>query len=305
MTADEYTNETFFLPVGNGYEIWVHDWGNKEANTIFFFLHGGPDGLCKDKHKLAFDPKTQRVIFHDQRGSGQSLPLGELEHNTTQELSGDITKIAEYLKVNKFVITGSSWGSTLSLYYAINNPNHVSAIVVGGVWGASQEEDEYMALGSWRTHFPDLWDWYASTVPKQYEDNPTAYHFKQSSGKDPEKAARSARAFNDMEAGLMSLDDQHLKTPETGYDPSGNLIEMHYMSKNCFFPDRYIIDNASKITAPLHIIQGRYDFVCPPSTAYELHCAIPGSTLTWITSGHTSEHETTTAFKLIYRQLTK
>jgi len=304
MNEDQYTNQTFMLPVGNGHEVWVHDWGKKDAKTVFFFQHGGPGGGCKDKHKMPFDPTTQRVIFHDQRGAGQSLPVGELHHNTTQELAEDITKIADHLGIETFAVVGNSWGSTLSLYYAVTNPTRVHAVVVSGIWFGSEAEDAYLNGGGWRTHFPDLWGWYVSTVPKENQNDPSAYHFARAFGDKPEEAAASARIFGDMEAGLVSLNDRHLPTPAVDYDPSGSLIEMHYMANHCFMPDRFILDNAAKLTMPVFIVQGRYDFVCPPSNAYQLHRVVPHSTLTWITSGHTAEHETITTLSLIYRQLT-
>lgn len=303
MNEDQYTNQTFKLAVGHGHELWVHDWGNKTAKTPIFFLHGGPGSSCKDKHKLAFDPTTQRVIFHDQRGSGQSTPLGRWHHNTTQDLAEDINRIADELGIDKFVITGSSWGSTLALYYAAENPTRVTAVVVGGIWGASKAEDAYMNSGAWRTHFPDTWDWYVSTVPPEHRSDPSAYHFERALGADPIAAAESARIFGDMESALIALNDRHVPTPATDYDPAGSLLEMRYMAKHCFMPDRFIMKNAHKLTMPVHIVQGRYDFVCPPSTAYELHKVVPHSTLTWVTSGHAAEHETTTALSLIYRHL--
>lgn len=304
MNEDEHTNQTFMLNVGHGHELWVHDWGNKTAKTPIFFLHGGPGGSCKDKHKLRFDPKNQHVIFHDQRGGGQSLPKGKWHHNNTQELAADITKIADELSIEQFVITGNSWGSTLALYYATQNPSRVKAVIVSGVWGASKAENAYMDGGTWRTHFPELWDWYVSTVPKEHKDDPSAYHFERALGDDPVAASESARLFGDLECRLISLDDRHQPTPAKDYDPRGALIEMRYIAKHCFLPDRYIIKNANKLTMPLHIVQGRYDFVCPPSTAYELHEAVPHSTLTWVTSGHAAEHETITALSLLYRQMT-
>lgn len=303
MNEDRYTNQAFILPVGNGHELWVHDWGRKDAETVFFFLHGGPGSQCKDKHKFPFDPTTQRIIFHDQRGSGRSLPAGELNHNTTQELADDINKIADHLGVDKFVITGSSWGSTLALYYAITNPQRVSAVVVGGVWFGSKTENAYLDGGGWRSHFPELWEWYASTVPEEHRSDPSAYHFARAFGRDPVKAAESARIYGDLESALLSLDDRHAPTPSEDYDPASTLIEMHYMTEGCFMPDRFIPDNAGKLAMPLHIIQGRYDFVCPPAAAYELHRAVPHSTLTWIMGGHSAEHEATTAMRLIYRSL--
>ncbi len=303
MNEDEYTNQSFMLDVGHGHELWVHDWGNKQAKTPIFFLHGGPGSQCKDKHKLAFDPTTQRVIFHDQRGAGQSTPLGRWHHNTTQDLSEDINRIADKLGVKQFIITGSSWGSTLALYYTIENPNRIKAVVVGGIWGASKAENAYMNGGTWRTHFPELWDWYVSTVPQEYRSNPSAYHFERALGDDPTAAAESARVFGDMEAGLISLDDRHILTTAKDYDPSGTLIEMRYMAKQCFMPDRFILKNAHKLTMPVYIVQGRYDFVCPPATAYELCQTAPNAHLTWVASGHAAEHETITALGLIYRHL--
>lgn len=303
MNEDVHTNQTFMLPVSHGHELWVHDWGKQDAKTVFFFLHGGPGGNCKDKHKMPFDPTTQRVIFHDQRGSGKSLPTGKWQHNNSQELAADITAIANHLGIKSFVIVGNSWGSTLALYYAVTNPERVSAVVVSGIWLATEAEMAYMNDGGWRTHFPDLWDWYVSTVPKENQANPSAYHFAQALSDDPAKAAESARVFDDMEAGLISLNDRHLLTPLEEYDPVGSLIEMRYMAHGCFMPDGYILKNADKLTMPVHIVQGRYDFVCPPSAAYVLHRAVPSSTLTWVTAGHTAEHETVTALSLLYQSL--
>ncbi len=305
MTPDQYTNQIFMLPVSHGHELWVHDWANKDAKTVFFFMHGGPGGSCKDKHKQPFNPKTQRVIFHDQRGSGQSMPKGRWHHNTTQDLASDITTIADKLGIKKFVITGNSWGSTLSLYYAINNPNRVKAVVVGGVWTSSRAEDAYMNDGGWRTHFPDLWQWYASTVPKKYAEHPSDYHFERAFGKDPIAATESIQIFGDMEAGLISLNDRHIPTPAKDFDPTGMFIEMRYMAKHCFMPDRYIFKNATKLTMPLYIVQGRYDFVCPPTTAFQLSQLVNDSSLTMVQAGHSAEHESVTAFQLIYKNLTK
>lgn len=304
MNEDQYTNKVFMLPVTHGHELWVHDWGNKDAETVFFFLHGGPGSSCRDKHKFAFDPMTQRVIFHDQRGSGQSVPAGKWHHNNTQELAADITAIADHLGVKKFVITGGSWGSTLALYYALENPKRISAIVVSGVFTASQQEIDWLDKGLFRTHFPDAWDRYTTTVPVEHKNDPSAYHMANAFGNDETKAFAAARAYGDLEAAVISLNDFHAPTPETETDLSGSLIEMRYLAKRCFLPDRYILDNAHKLTMPVYIVQGRYDFVCPPKTAYELSKVASDTHLTFVQAGHSAEHETVTALSLIYRQLT-
>ena len=304
MTEDQYTNQAFTLPVGDGHELWVHDWGNPEAKTPIFFLHGGPGSQCKDKYKFTFNPTTQRVIFHDQRGAGQSLPAGEQDHNTTQELAADITKIADRLGIDTFIITGGSWGSTLALYYALEHPERITAVVVSGVFTASQAEIDWIDHGMFRTHFPDAWDRYTATVPSTHKDDPTAYHMANALGQNEAKALAAARAYGDLEAAALSLNDFHVPIPATETNLTGMLIEMRYLAKRCFLPDRYILNNAHRLTMPIHIVQGRYDFVCPPMTAYELAQIAPNTHLTFVQAGHSAEHETITALSLIYRQLT-
>ena len=305
MNEDQFTNQSFSIPVGHGHDIWVHDWGNRTAKTTIFFLHGGPGSGCRDKHKLAFDPTKQHVIFHDQRGSGKSTPKGRWHHNTTQDLANDISTIADKLGVKKFIITGNSWGSTLSLYYALQNPTRVTAIVISGVFTATQWENDWINKGLYAAHFPDVWENYRQTVPKEFQNDPTSYHMERAFGKNPDEAADSARIFGDMESATVSLNDYHVLTTEVDYDPSSSLIEMRYLSKNCFIPERYILENAHTLTMPLYIVQGRYDFVCPPATAYSLSKLVPNAHLTWVQAGHAAEHETTSALKLIYHFLTK
>lgn len=293
------------LPVGHSHELWVHDWGNKTAETPIFFLHGGPGNGCRDKHKLTFDPTKQRVIFHDQRGSGKSTPKGRWHHNTTQDLVADISAIADKLGIDKFIITGNSWGSTLSLYYALQHPTRITAIVVSGVFTASQWEIDWIDKGLYAAHFPDVWENYRRTVPEEFRNDPTAYHAERAFGKNPDEAAESARIFGDMELATISLDDYHVPTSPIDYDPSSSLIEMRYLHKKCFMPERYILKHAHELSMPLYIVQGRYDFVCPPATAYELSNLAPQAHLTWVQAGHAAEHETRTALSLLYHFLTK
>lgn len=304
MNPDQFTIAEHMLDVGHGHKLYIQDWGNKKAKKPIMYLHGGPGGGCKDKHKLLFDPKTQRVIFFDQRGCGKSTPLGRWHHNNTQELAADITRIADYLNINKFVVTGGSWGSTLALYYAISQPKRVHALVIHGVFTASQAEIDWLDNGLFRTHFPDLWDAYVATAPKTYQANPSAYHYAQILGKDEAKAAQSAQAYSMLEGGIVSLDDNHPPINPVEFDPTGMQIEMRYLAKRCFLPEKYILKNAHKLKMPVHIVQGRYDFVCPPATAYQLSQRLPNATLTWTISGHRAEHETTTVLRLVLRHCT-
>ncbi len=305
MNPDEYTLAEHMIPVGRGHTLYVQDWGNKKSKTPILFLHGGPGSQCKDKYKLPFDPKTQRVIFHDQRGAGKSTPFGRWHHNNTQELAADITKVAGSLQIDTFILTGDSWGSCLALYYALCEPGRVKALVIGGVFTGSQTEIDWIDKGLFQMHFPDAWDRYLAATPKAHLGDPTAYHTSQILGTDTEKAKSSALAYAELEGNIMSLDDNYLPSNPTDFDPTSTVIEMRYLSKRCFLPDRFILKNASKLKMPIYIVQGRYDFVCPPRTAYDLAQTAPNAHITWTIAGHKNEHENTTAKRLIYKHLTE
>src|SRR3990167_6088525 len=153
-----------YLKVGNGHKIYFEDWGNPKATPIFF-LHGGPGSGISDKYKLLFNIKKHRVIFHDQRGSGKSKPFANIINNTTQDLVSDIEKLANHLKINKFTLIGGSWGSTLSLVYAISNPNRVKRLVIWGIYLARKFETDYVNEGYPKHTFPEAWQRFISHVP--------------------------------------------------------------------------------------------------------------------------------------------
>jgi proline iminopeptidase len=304
MNPDEHTIAEHMLDVGHGHTLYIQDWGNKKAKKPIIFLHGGPGDGCKDKNKLPFDPKTQRVIFHDQRGAGKSTPLGHWHHNNTQELAADITKVADYLNINQFILTGNSWGSTLALYYAIQQPKRVSGLVIGAIWTCSKRELDWEKQGGYRTHFPEAWEALLSATPIAHHNDPLAFHFEQILGDDPAAAKQSAIVYATVAGRVMALDDNYSPINPTAFDPSATEINVRYMLKNCFLPDRFILKNASKLKMPVYIIHGRYDMLCPPETAYELHQSIAQSQLSWVIGGHRQEHEMITMKRLIYRQLT-
>lgn len=287
MTPDENTIQEFQLNVGDGHSLYVHDWGNKDAITPIVHLHGGPGGFSKDSNKLMFDPKLQRVIFHHQRGCGQSTPKGSLENNTTDDLIEDIEKMAKKLQLKEFILTGGSWGSTLALAYAIKYPKRVHTLIVQGVFTGSLQEIKYLDGGLFRTHFPDTWDHYRATVPQEFKANPSEYHFQRILGDNVAAAAESGKIYEDLEGSVVSLDDRHPPSvSDEEYDVIPIRTEVNYMVNGCFMEDRYIVNNARKLTMPLWIIQGRYDFVAPPITAYELSQNAPNAHIIWTEAGH-------------------
>ena len=202
-------------------------------------------------------------------------------------------------------MTGASWGSCLALYYAISNPSRVKALVVSGVFSGSQAEIDWLDKGMFRTHFPEAWERYLEATPKKFRADPSSYHFAQVVGNDADAAKRSAEAYANLESAALSLDDTFYPINPEDFEPTGMFIEMRYLARRCFLPDRFILNNARKLHMPVYIVQGRYDMVCPPATAYELSKSIRGSHLTWVTSGHRAEHETATAQRLIYKLLTE
>jgi proline iminopeptidase len=286
MTPDKYTIKELFLDVGDGHELYIQEWGNPKAKTPIIFLHGGPGSGVKDKYRGQFIPTQHRVIFFDQRGSGQSIPKGSIEHNTTTNLVEDIEKIAKRLKLDKFVLTGGSWGSCLALAYALKYPKRVKAMVLRGIYTGSDSENEWLNAGGFRTFFPDVWDNYLAQTPKAAQSDPFAYHMKHLFGNNEDQAKASGYAYGNVEGALLNLDERYTPEEPENYDITMAKLEAHYLSNGCFMPNRYILNNSHKLKMPVWIIQGRYDMVCPPITAYELDQKLPNSYLIWTIAGH-------------------
>jgi len=304
MTPDEHTIQETFVEVGDGHTLYVQDWGNKHAHMPIISLHGGPGSASRDKYKNTFDPATQRVIFFDQRGCGRSLPFGSIEHNTTADLIEDIETIARHLHLEKFMLTGGSWGSCLALAYALKYPKRVHAMVLFGIFTGSQAEIDWIDKGGFRAFYPEIWEQYLQRTPKSHQHNPSAYHYPRVLGNDADAIKSSAYAYNCLEGAILGLDDRFTPDMYDDYDPTGTRIEIHYLANRCFMPDRHILQNAHKLAIPIWLVQGRYDCVCPPQTAYELHRALPNGHLAWATSGHRSEHEVWNLLRSTLAQLT-
>jgi len=198
----------------------------------------------------------------------------------------DIEKIAEHLKLDGFIVAGGSWGSCLALAYALKHPRRVKAMVLRGIFTGSQSEIDWLNNGYYQKIFPDVWAEYLRQTPKAHHGDPSKYHFARILGANEQAAKESAYAYDNFEAALLCLDDRFMPEKFENYDPAGTKIEAHYLVNRCFMPDRFIMDNAHKLTMPIWLIQGRYDMVCPPVTAYELNQKLPNSQLIWTVAGH-------------------
>jgi proline iminopeptidase len=278
MNDDKHTIKSGHLDVGDGHKIYYQQWGNPEASPVFVF-HGGPASSSKPHHKLAFDPQRHQVIFHDQRGCGQSLYENQLHETNTQKLIQDIDKLRVKLGFNKIHIYGHSWGSTLGAYYAIKHPEKVEKMLLGGIYTGSQKETYHLFKGGLKTYFPEAWQRFIEQVPTKERNNIFEWYEKAlTTGSDEERLEQHKR-WSQLESSAMSIDPDYKKNRMhidslDALDEDSlklDLLGIHYFKNDCFLPERYILDNAHKISGiETIIINGYHDTVCPPDTAYEL-----------------------------------
>lgn len=305
--TDTFTLKSGHLPVGSGHKIWYESWGNPKAKIPVLFFHGGPGGQFKSKHKYGFDPKVHHVIGFDQRGSGNSLPYGKLEHNTTEDLLTDSIKLLKHLGVKRVYIEGGSWGSTLALLFSMTYPEVTVATIIRGVFTGTKKEIDYIDKGYFQNFYPEVWERFVASVPAAFKDEPGRYHYDVLRGTKKKDILASAKALEDLERPLLGFNwqgyspdyTQELPDTDSEYDYVPYQIYAHYMDNACFLEDDYIIKNAKTIKTPLHIVQGRYDMVCPPVTAYKIHSAVSHSKLFMTLGSHGHDPENKTALDVL------
>ncbi len=277
------------MKVEDGHQVYIESYGNIDGVPVLF-LHGGPGLGCKDTDKDFFNPEKFYLIFFDQRGAGKSLPYGSLKANTTQHLLDDILRILDYYELDKVVLFGGSWGSTLALLFAIAHPERVSGMVLRGFFPANRRCTDYFEKGGTQLFFPEAWERYIGLVPDLERVNPTAYYFKMMQSEDATVRKRYAYEYQRYGAAMMKLEigDAAIETLfETGDFETKARIQAYYSINHFFIPDEYIFDNIAAIkTIPTWIIHGRYDMICPPIYAYELYHQLSNAHLKMVLGGH-------------------
>jgi proline iminopeptidase len=285
-----------YLKVSDLHEIYYEQVGNPQGIPILY-LHGGPGGGCSPRNRRYYDPAKFRVILHDQRGAGRSRPFAELRGNTTHELVGDIEKLRTHLGLDKFILLGGSWGSTLALTYAEAHPEHVSGLILRGVYLATNAEMEHFYGRDGEgdrgaaAFFPEVAEKLWSQVPEM--PGKTRPQRLLALLESPDEAVRKkiARAWATYESKLafLTADDAEIEKDLDKDDPLAfSRIENHYMSHNCFLEEGQLLRDAGKLKdIPAIIVNGRYDVICPPKTAWRLHKLLPKSQI-WIidAAGH-------------------
>ena len=267
------------LAVSPVHAIHYEQCGNPDG-TPALFLHGGPGGGIVPDYRRFFDPEAYRVVLFDQRGSGQSTPHASLEENTTWDLVSDIERLREHLGIEKWLVFGGSWGSTLSLAYAQTHPARVRALVLRGIFLCRQKEIRwfYQEGASWI--FPDVWEQYLEVIPEEERGDMVSAYYRRLTSEDEGVRLEAARAWSVWEGSTSKLffDYEMIdKFADAEFALAFARIECHYFMNNAFFDtDNYLIENAGKIRhIPAVIVQGRYDVVCPIQSAWELHRAWP------------------------------
>ncbi|MGR3502148.1 prolyl aminopeptidase [Pseudaestuariivita sp.] len=269
------------LEVGDGHRIYVEQCGARDGIPVVV-LHGGPGGGCSPSMRRYFDPDVYRVILFDQRGCGRSQPHASVAHNTTWDLVNDIELIRSRLGIEKWVVFGGSWGATLSLIYAQTHPERATALVLRGVFLMTQSELDWFYGGGAGRFFPETWARFAGMIPAEEQgDLIGAYHKRLFSGNLPEetKFAQSWSAWENALASVQS--DGQGGRPPGHYARAFARLENHYFTNKGFLPrDGHILDQMPRIAhIPGYIVQGRYDMICPPISAYALSEAWPKATL--------------------------
>ena len=272
-----------WLSVGDGHEVYFEESGNPDGKPCVF-VHGGPGGGTSPAARQFFDPARYRIVLFDQRGCGQSTPHASLTANTTSHLIDDMERLREELGIEQWLVFGGSWGSTLSLAYAQSHPERVSQLVLRGIFLLRPEEIRWFYQEGASHLFPDSWEKYLAPIPQnERHDLVSAFH-KRLTSSDEATRLEAARAWSVWEASTSFL-RQNKNFMSQLDEPDAALamarIECHYFVNQGFFnSDNQLLDNIDRIRhIPTEIIQGRYDVVCPPKTAWDLHSAWPEATL--------------------------
>lgn len=284
-------NNSGMLKVSDIHTLYWEECGNPQGKPVVF-LHGGPGGGVAPDHRRFFDPKAYRIILFDQRGSGKSTPCAELRENNTWELIKDIETLRTMLKIDKWVVFGGSWGSTLALTYAISHPERVKALVLRGIFLCRPSEIKWFYQEGASEIFPDVWDEYLKPIPVAERGDMVTAYYKRLTHENSEVRLQAAKAWSKWEAATSRLIvDQNAidEFDDPEYALSFARIECHYFTNNAFFStNNWILENIEAIRKiPAVIVQGRYDVVCPARSAWDLHKAWPEAKFTIIPdSGH-------------------
>ena len=280
------------LQVDAQHTLYIEESGNPNGTPVLF-VHGGPGGGCSPTHRQFFNPNEYRILLFDQRGCGQSSPHACLDNNTTAHLIEDIEKIRHHLNIQKWILFGGSWGSTLSLLYAQTYPTHVLGLILRGLFLCREEDVNWFYQNGANRIFPEYWADFIAPVAPQNRHNMIDAYYDLLTSRNEVARMRAAEAWSIWEGRTSTLKTDPNLVSHFG-EPHHALamarIECHYFKHNAFIAPNQILKHAKRIKdLPITIIHGRYDMVCPVNQAIELANELPKANLILSqTSGHSA-----------------
>lgn len=264
------------LKVSEIHSIYYEECGNPHGKPVVF-LHGGPGSGCNANQRRFFDPAHYRIILLDQRGCGRSLPLGGTEFNGTDDLVNDIEALRLHLDIDRWLVFGGSWGSTLAITYALAYPSAVAGLILRGIFLSRPKELDWF-LGNSEQFFPEAWNRLIDYIEPEERESVLQAFASRIFANDLSISAPAAVRWNEYESSIMSL----RPSTSNGNPVSEEIqvararVQVHYILNGCFVSHRDLLTEVKALAhIPTIIVQGRYDMVCPPITAWQLKQAMP------------------------------
>lgn len=282
--------QTSQLAVDATHTLYVEECGNPDGLPVVF-LHGGPGAGLSAYHRRFFNPLLYRIVLFDQRGAGKSTPFAELRDNTTWHLVADIEAIRERLGIERWGVFGGSWGSTLALAYAQAHPQRVLGLILRGIFLARREEIHWLYGGggaSWIQ--PAHWQRFVAAIPAGERDDLLGAYWKRLTDEDPTVRLAAAQAWATWESSALSLAENaqtvaQFVQPEVAVSLAR--LEAHYFRHDAWLQPGQLLRDVDRIRhIRTTIVQGRYDIICPPRSAFELAQAWPEARLRIVLAGH-------------------
>jgi proline iminopeptidase len=283
--------ETGYLPLSDDHVMYWEQVGNPRGKPVLF-LHGGPGAGAGAVHRRFFDPNIWRVVIFDQRGAGRSKPLGGLAANTTAHLVQDIEDLRKFLGIDRFLLFGGSWGSTLALAYAQRHPEAVMGAVLRGIFLGRPAEVDWFLHGLAKV-FPDAHAAFAQFLPEAERGDLLQSYLRRLTDPDPDIHGPAARAWSIYEGSCSTLLPSFEAVSAFAQDRAAiglARIEAHYFANDLYLPEGGLLAHMAPMRGiPGEIIQGRYDMICPAQSAFDLAAAWPMARLTLVPdAGHSA-----------------
>ncbi|MDD4914404.1 MAG: prolyl aminopeptidase [Methylococcales bacterium] len=269
---------TFLLETGGIHQVYVEQSGNPAGMPVIF-LHGGPCSGTRPDHRRFFNPERYHIILFDQRGCGQSLPFGELQDNTTQDLLEDMERIRTRLGLRQWLLFGGSWGGTLALLYAQQHPHSVLGMILRGVFLARQADMDWFLGNGVNRIYPRQWQDLKDSLPPQFADSVQQGLYRTVFADDEDLARRAAKQWLRW-GGLVALGNEFIEDAEPVGDQALKQVrmELHYARHGYFIKENQILDNCWLLQhIPAIIVHGQHDLTCPLESGWLLHQALPAA----------------------------